>query len=295
MSCCEVCNLFKLQIRVRKYQTMLSKHHDFLTAAIEAAQIGGKILRERFAQRHTLQVDHKAEFDFVTAVDRESEAAIVACLRRHFPQHAILAEESGASGGNESEVQWIIDPLDGTANFIHGVPQFAVSIAARAQGQIVAGVVLDPLRGELYTATCNGGTFLNGTRLQVTASTALDQCLLGTGFPFRAKTLLEAYSWMFKSFFGRVRDLRRLGAASLDLAFVAAGRFDAFWEYHLNLWDFAAGVLLVHEAGGLVTGFSADDDFWHSGNILASNGKVHALLQEITQAGYEMSRASVSL
>jgi myo-inositol-1(or 4)-monophosphatase len=269
---------------------MPSKYHDFLAAAIEAARIGGRILRESFAQRHMLQVDNKAEFDFVTAVDRESEAAIVACLLHHFPRHAILAEEGGASGENGSTVQWIIDPLDGTANFIHGVPQFAVSIAAREQDQIVAGVVLDPMRDELYTATIDAGAFLNGARLRVTTSTELHQCLLATGFPFRAKDLIDSYLWMFKTFFGRVRDLRRLGAASLDLTYVAAGRFDAFWEYHLNLWDFAAGALIVREAGGQVTGFAAEDDFWSTGNILASNGKVHAVLQEITRTGYEMSR-----
>jgi len=186
-------------------------------------------------------------------------------------------------------VQWIIDPLDGTANFIHGVPQFAVSIAAREQGQIVAAVVWDSLHDELYTAVREGGAFLNDVRLHVTTSTALSQCLLGTGFPFRAKHLLPSYLWMFQTFFGRVRDLRRMGAASLDLAYVAAGRFDAYWEYNLNPWDFAAGALLVSEAGGRVTGFEAQDDFWRSGNILASNGTVHALLQEITRAGLEMS------
>ncbi|MGH7493922.1 MAG: inositol monophosphatase family protein [bacterium] len=268
---------------------MSSKHQDFLAAALEAAQTGGKILHASFAQRHLLQVDHKAEFDFVTAVDRESEAAIVSCLRRHFPRHAVLAEEGGVSGGDQSEVQWIIDPLDGTANFIHGVPQFAVAIAARERNQIVAGVVLDPLHDEMYTAILGAGAFLNGTRIQVTASTELHQCLLGTGFPFRAKVLLDSYLWTFRAFFGRVRDMRRFGAASLDLAYVAAGRFDAFWEYNLNLWDFAAGELLVREAGGLVTGFASEDDFWHSGNILASNGKVHELLQAITRTGYEMS------
>lgn len=269
---------------------MRTKHHDLLIVAIEAAQTGGDILREKFAQRQGLQIDQKAEADFVTAVDRESETAIVSCLHRHYPGHAVLAEEGGASGAEQSEVQWIIDPLDGTANFIHGVPQFAVSIAARAQGQIVAGVVWDPMRRELYTAQRGAGAFLNGARLQVTASTALHQCLLATGFPFRAKHLLDSFLWMFKTFFGRVRDLRRLGAASLDLAYVAAGRFDAYWEFNLNLWDFAAGFLLVCEAGGTVTGFAEEDDFWRSGNILASNGKVHALLQEITRAGYEMSR-----
>ncbi len=269
---------------------MSSKYYDFLSAAVAAAHLGGKILQERFAQRQTLQVDHKAEFDFVTAVDRESEAAIVAHLKKHFPRHAILAEEGGASGENQSEVQWIIDPLDGTANFIHGVPQFAVSIAAREQEKIVAAVVFDPMRDELFTVIRSGGAFLNRAPLHVTASTELHQCLLGTGFPFRAKELLEPYLGLFKTFFERVRDLRRLGAASLDLAYVAAGRFDAFWEYRLNPWDFAAGVLLVQEAGGAVSGFSAEDDYWSSGNILASNGKMHALLQEITQAGYALKR-----
>jgi len=191
-----------------------------------------------------------------------------------------LAEEGGCSGG-DGEIEWIIDPLDGTTNFIHGVPCFAVSIAARRRGQIVAGVVFDPLRLEKFTAVRGGGAFRNGVRLQVSASRQLQECLLATGFPFRVKHLANSYLRIFQAFFAQVRDLRRMGAASLDLALVAAGVFDGFWEYDLNPWDFAAGSLLVEEAGGKISGFTPEENFWESGNIVASNGHIHALMQAL--------------
>lgn len=262
---------------------MITSNEKLLSVAGEAAGLAGRILLARWRDRPALQVDHKAEFDFVTEVDRQSEQAIVAHLRRHFPQHKMLAEEGGTSGGG-GEVEWIIDPLDGTTNFIHGVPCFAVSIAARRQGEIVVGVVFDPLRQEQFTAVCGGGAFRNGERLRVSSSQRLQECLVATGFPFRAKHLAGSYLRIFHEFFEQVRDLRRMGSASLDLALVAAGVFDGFWEYDLNPWDFAAGSLLVEEAGGRISGFTPGENFWESGNIVASNGHVHALMQDLIAA-----------
>lgn len=256
-----------------------------LTVAIAAAQLGGNILRAHLNVAHTRRIEAKSEFDFVTNVDHESEAVVVAHLQKHFPAHKILAEESGARGEASATLEWIIDPLDGTANYMHGVPNFAVSIAARQHGEILCGVVYDPLRDELFTASKGAGAFLNDKRLQVTNTAHLHDSLIATGFPFRMKELSASYLKMFAAFFAQVRDLRRLGAASLDLAYVAAGRFSGYWEYGLNPWDFAAGVLLVREAGGRVTGFSAHDDFWHSGNILASNALVHTQMEALVAIG----------
>lgn len=257
---------------------------NFLEVGIQAARLGGDILKKHVGEAHTRHVAAKSEFDFVSNVDHESEAAILAHVQKNFPDHKILAEESGAHGENTAGVEWIIDPLDGTANYIHGVPNFAVSIAARQRGEVLVGVVYDPLREELFTAARGQGAFLNGVRLQVTTTARLHDGLIATGFPFRVKELSASYLKMFANFFEHVRDLRRLGAASLDLAYVAAGRFSGYWEYRLNPWDFAAGVLLVEEAGGRVTGFFAEEDFWSTGNILASNGLVHEHMTALVRA-----------
>ncbi len=262
-----------------------SSSKKLLEVALQAAQLGGEILRAHLHEADTRRIAAKSEFDFVTNVVHESEAVIVAHLREHFPEHKILAEESGVSGAATATLEWIIDPLDGTANYMHGVPNFAVSIAARQHGEVLCGVVYEPLREELFTAAKGEGAFLNGKRLHVTTTASLHECLIATGFPFRMKELSASYLKMFAAFFAHVRDLRRLGAASLDLAYVAAGRFSGYWEYGLNPWDFAAGVLLVHEAGGLVTGFTPEDNYWSTGNILASNNLVHAQMETLVRAG----------
>jgi len=262
------------------YQTLLE-------TAIAAAHAGGEALLAMAARRETLRVEAKAESDFVTAADRASEEKIVQHILSVFPEHQILAEEQthGAnaelSAASPATIQWIIDPLDGTTNFIHGVPNFCVSIAAKQGGQVLAGVVWDPVRRELFTATAGGGAFLNGKRIQVSASARLRDGLIATGFPFRTRHLLDSYFRMFQGFLSSARDLRRFGAAAIDLAYVAAGRFDGYWEYALNPWDFAAGILLVKEAGGEISGFAENDNFWETGNILASNGKLHAAMREI--------------
>ena len=252
---------------------------DLLNTAIAAAEIGGEVLLDYLPEIKALKVEAKAEFDFVTQVDHAAEEAIATRIRDRFPEHQIVGEERGLSGSDES-TQWIIDPLDGTTNYIHGVPNFAVSLAVAQGNEMVVGVVFNPLSGELFSAMAGHGAFLNGQPIQVTDNARLEQCLLATGFPFRRKNLVDEYLASFRNFFGKVRDVRRMGAAAIDLAYVAAGRFDGFWEIDLRKWDFAAGVVLIREAGGKVSGFTAGDDFWKTGNILASNGLIHSQLSE---------------
>jgi len=255
-----------------------------LDTAVAAAHAGGAALLALAERRATLVIETKAESDFVTIADRAAEEKIVQHILRVFPDHQILAEEQTAgqsTAGSTAAVQWIIDPLDGTTNYIHGVPNFCVSIAAKQGAQVVAGVVWNPVLRELFTATAGGGAFLNGQPIHVSASARLRDGLIATGFPFRVRHLLDSYFRMFQGFLTNARDLRRFGAAAIDLAYVAAGRFDGYWEYALNPWDFAAGILLVQEAGGEISGFDAHDNFWETGNILASNGKLHSAMQEI--------------
>lgn len=258
-----------------------------LETAIAAAHAGGAALLTMAERRATLQIEVKAESDFVTVADRAAEEKIVQHILKVFPDHQILAEEQTHAAGNaaggimSAPVQWIIDPLDGTTNYIHGVPNFCVSIAAKQNGQVIVGVVWDPMLRELFTATAGGGAFLNGNPIHVSVSARLRDGLIATGFPFRVRHLLDSYFRMFQGFLTNVRDLRRFGAAAIDLAYVAAGRFDGYWEYALNPWDFAAGILLVKEAGGEISGFDEHDNFWETGNIIASNGKLHPAMQEI--------------
>ncbi len=260
----------------------------FLDTAIAAAQAGGDTLLAMAQRREPLRIEAKAEADFVTAADRAAEATIVSRILGVFPDHQILAEEQthSAPAANPATaaagtVQWIIDPLDGTTNYIHGVPNFAISIAARQNGEVIVGVVWDPVRRELFTAMAGDGALLNGRPIHVSASTSLRDSLIATGFPFRVRHLMPSYLRMFHEFMSVTRDIRRLGAAALDLAYVAAGRFDGFWEYSLSPWDFAAGTLLVREAGGSISGFDANENFWQTGNILASNGKLHEWMRKI--------------
>jgi myo-inositol-1(or 4)-monophosphatase len=210
--------------------------------------------------------------EFVTQVDRESEAIIIADIRKAYPNHAILAEESGAAG--ESEYRWIIDPLDGTTNYLHGFPQFCVSIALEHRGRLDQGVVFDPLRQELFIASRGGGARLDDRRIRVSKQTSLEGSLLGTGFPFRGTYDLDTYLETLRTLVPRSTGVRRAGAAALDLAYVAAGRLDGFWEFGLEPWDMAAGVLLIREAGGLVTDADGDEHYMDSGNIVTGTPKV---------------------
>jgi myo-inositol-1(or 4)-monophosphatase len=250
--------------------------HPMLNIAVRAARTAGDLIVRHLDRVDQLTVTSKHRNDFVTEVDRQAEQAIIRVLRKAYPDHGILAEESGTQTGDE--YCWIIDPLDGTTNFLHGFPQFAVSIALRNQGRIEQGVVYDPLRQELFTATRGSGAQLNNRRIRVSRLTGLEGALLGTGFPFKMQEYLDAYLAMFRSLFTDTAGIRRAGAAALDLAYVAAGRLDGFWEIGLKPWDMAAGALLIQEAGGIVGDFAGGHTFLDNGNVAAGNPKVFAAI-----------------
>jgi len=241
--------------------------------AVRAAREAGRVISRNFNRVDRLTIADKGKNDFVTEVDRNAEAAIIAVLREKYPHHAILAEESGAQAGNE--YQWVIDPLDGTTNFLHGIPQFAVSIALKVKGRLEIGVVYNPLSEEMFTASRGEGALLNDRKIRVTARKDLDGALLGTGLPYRDFRYLDHYTGMLKALMQTTAGIRRPGAASLDFAYVACGRFDGFWELGLSEWDFAAGALLVREAGGLVTDIAGGEKFLDTGNVIAGSMKVH--------------------
>jgi len=245
-----------------------------LNIAVRAARSAGNVIIRNLGKLDTLAIHTKDRNDFVTEVDRQAEQEIIYILRKAFPNHGILAEESGLQEGDE--YQWIIDPLDGTTNFLHGFPQFAVSIAMRHKGRLEHGVIYDPLRQEIFSASRGDGAMLNDQRIRVTKRKTLEGSLLGTGFPFKSQQHLEVYLEMFRALFPQTAGVRRAGSAALDLAYVAAGRLDGFWEIGLSIWDMAAGVLLIQEAGGLSGDFSGGHDHLESGNIVAGNPKLFA-------------------
>ncbi|HEY9447774.1 MAG TPA: inositol monophosphatase family protein [Burkholderiales bacterium] len=248
--------------------------HPMLNIAVKAARRAGGLINRATRNLDIVNVQQKAANDFVSDVDREAEQTIIRTLLEAYPDHSILAEESGAAG--KSEYQWIIDPLDGTTNFLHGFPQYAVSIALRHRGAITQAVVYDPGRNDLFTATRGRGAYLNETRLRVSKRTHLKASLIGTGFPIRELQRLDAYLGMLKSMIENTAGVRRPGAASLDLAYVAAGRLDGFWELGLRPWDIAAGSLLVTEAGGLIGDLEGNEGYLESGNVVAGSPKVFA-------------------
>lgn len=253
--------------------------HPALNIAVKAARRAGSIINRATLDLDLVKVSSKRHNDFVTEVDRAAEAAIIETLREAYPEHAILAEESGASG--ESEHTWIIDPLDGTTNFIHGFPQFAVSIALAHNGVVTQAVVYDPSRNEMFTASKGRGAYLNERRIRVSKRTKLQEALVGTGFPFRVFHHVDAYLAIFRELMEKTAGLRRPGAAALDLAYVAAGRFDGFYEFGLSPWDMAAGSLLITESGGLVGDLSGESEYLRSGNIVAGNPKIFAQLLQV--------------
>lgn len=258
--------------------------HPMLTIAVKAARRAGSVINRAARDLDALSVTRKRPNDFVTEADKGAEQAIIDVLLRAFPDHAILAEESGRSGGgsNKSDYTWIIDPLDGTTNFIHGFPQYAVSIGLQHKGIITQAVVYDPASNELFTASRGHGAFLNDRRLRVSKRTFMRDALIGTGFPFRDFTRLDRYLAMLREVTTKCAGVRRAGAAALDLAYVAAGRLDGFWEFGLSPWDMAAGSLLIQEAGGLVADFEGESGYLESGCIVCGNPKVFAqLLQTI--------------
>ncbi|MBS0511752.1 MAG: inositol monophosphatase [Proteobacteria bacterium] len=257
--------------------------HPTLNIAIKAARRAATVINRASTQLDLLTVQSKSPNDFVTEVDHAAEKAIIEVLRDAFPGHGILAEESGETGP-ESEFNWIIDPLDGTTNFIHGFPQYAVSIAQTRNGVLEHAVVYDPVSNEMFTASRGGGAFLNDRRIRVSRRTRLNEALLGTGFPFRQFDNVDAYLGMFRELTQKTAGIRRPGAASLDLAYVAAGRLDGFWEMGLSPWDMAAGVLLIQEAGGLVSDLSGESNFMTTGNVVAGSPKIFGQLLPIIQS-----------
>jgi myo-inositol-1(or 4)-monophosphatase len=259
---------------------MGSKKSEFLITALNAAQRAGEVIIQNLGTLSKEDVDYKEASDYVTRVDRESEQIIIDTIHEVFPEHHFLAEESlhdtGAGG-----YLWIIDPLDGTTNFIHGYPQFSVSIALQHDKEMITGVIFDPLRNESFTTDRGKGAFLNEKRVTVSKD-SLQTSLITTGFPFRKKEFIDLYLRLFRNIFDRVSDIRRAGSAALDLAHLASGRCDGFFEIGLSPWDIAAGSLLIRESGGVITDFGGGEDFLSTGNIVAGSPDVHReLLKEV--------------
>lgn len=258
--------------------------HPLVNIAVSAARAAGNFIMRNQERVEQLQIECKSRNDFVTQVDRGAEREIVSIIQRAYPQHAILAEESGSLGDTGAEVTWIVDPLDGTTNFLHRLPHFAVSIGIQVRGRLEHGVIYAPCTQDLYTASRGEGAQLNSRRLRVSPCKDLDQALVGTGVPLRSGDM-DAYVPMLKNVVAKTAGVRRAGAAALDLAYVAAGRLDAFWELNLKPWDIAAGIVLVQEAGGMVSEIYGAEDVLKSGNILAANAKLHAALAAMLRAG----------
>jgi myo-inositol-1(or 4)-monophosphatase len=252
--------------------------HPMLNIAVKAARRAGSIINRAALDRTQLEIRAKRANDFVTQVDRAAEAAIIEIVRQAFPDHAILGEESGAIEGkgaaSKAEYRWIIDPLDGTTNFIHGFPQYCVSIALQHRGTTAHGVIYDPSKNELFTASKGRGAFLDDRRIRVSKCESLKNALVGTGFPFKEMSRLDLYFRQLREVMQVAAGVRRAGAAALDLAYVAAGRMDAFWELGLSPWDMAAGALMIQEAGGLVGDLSGDSGYLESGDIAAATPKL---------------------
>lgn len=253
-----------------------------LTIAVRAARRAGDLILRNLNRTRPQDISSKGWNEIVTEVDVRAEEDIKETIRRSYPDHAFLAEESGNSG--DSDHVWIIDPLDGTTNFVHGFPVFAVSIALQVRGQLEVAVIYDPTRQEMFTAVRGGGAQLDGRRIRVSGTTQLKDTLIGTGFPYRENVKhMDAYLGMLKTVVENVSGVRRPGAAALDLAYVAAGRFDGFWELGLKPWDIAAGALLIQEAGGIISSVRGDSHFLETGNVIAGSPKVHEALSRLLQ------------
>ncbi len=250
--------------------------HPQLNIAIKAARRAGTLINRAALDIDRLTVTKKGPADFVSEVDRMAEAAIIGVLREAYPDHAFLGEEGGAVG--ESEYQWIIDPIDGTTNFLHGFPVYCTSIALAHKGVVTQAVIYDPVRNDLFTATRGSGAFLNDRRIRVSQETRMEDALIGSGFPFSSMEHQERYLRMFAEVMRKTAGIRRPGSAALDLACVAAGRYDGFWELGLKPWDMAAGTLLIQEAGGLVSDLEGEDRFLQTGHVVAGNPKIFAQL-----------------
>jgi myo-inositol-1(or 4)-monophosphatase len=252
--------------------------HPMLSIAVRAARRAGSVINRAALAGGGLQVRAKRANDFVTEVDKTAEAAILEVVHKAYPAHAILAEESGAAG--DGEFRWIIDPLDGTTNFIHGFPQYCVSIGVEHKGALEHAVVYDPIRDELFTATKGRGAYLNDRRIRVSKCAKLGEALVGTGFPFKELSRADLYLRQLRRVMEKSSGVRRAGAAALDLAYVACGRLDAFWELGLSPWDMAAGALLIQEAGGLVSDLQGEQTYMASGDVCAAAPKLFPALLE---------------
>ncbi len=269
--------------------------HPLLNTAVKAARRAGSIINRASLDLDLLKIGRKAPNDFVTEVDRAAEAAIIEVLSTAYPDHDFLAEETGVAGANgkrsiTSDYVWIIDPLDGTTNFIHGFPQYAVSIALSHRGQITQAVIYDPVHNDLFVASKGKGAQLNDRRIRVSQRDRMDEALIGTGFPFRDFESLDIFVSMFKDLTQKTAGLRRPGAASLDLAYVACGRLDGFFEMGLMPWDAAAGSLLILEAGGLVGNFKGDGEYLFEENIIAASPKIFGQMVN-TLSRYQLPKA----
>ena len=248
--------------------------HPMLNVAFQAARTASRDILDAMQRMDKVQIDMKGHHDYVTSIDRHTETVLMEAINKTYPRHHIITEESGVHSGKDSDVTWIIDPIDGTTNFIHGFPQFAISIAIRFGDKIEHGMVYDVTRDELYTASIGKGAQLNNRRLRVSQCIKPEHALLSTGFPFKNEDMYREYFKSFDKIFPKVSDIRRAGSAALDLAFVAAGRLDGYWEGDIKPWDIAAGALLVQEAGGRVSDYAGSSNFLTSGNIIAGTPKM---------------------
>jgi myo-inositol-1(or 4)-monophosphatase len=251
-----------------------------LNVAIETAREAGKYLKQHLGKIRNIQVKDGQEKNLVTEIDKKSEEMIIGNIRKHFPGHSILAEEGGV-GAEQSDYKWIIDPLDGTANYTHGFPVFSVSIGLEFKGELIAGVIYDPNFDEMFSAEKGKGAYLNGRKIRVSSAKTLDHSMLVTGFPYNISENPDHAVEHFVTFLMKAQAVRRMGSAAIDLAYVAAGRLDAFWEVALQPWDMAAGIVLVREAGGVVTNFAGNPINVYNKQLLASNGIIHEEMKQI--------------
>lgn len=257
--------------------------HPMLNIAVQAARSASRLLLRFMDQLDKVEVSEKDTNDFVTQVDKLSEETIISHIKKAYPDHAILSEERGYEKGRREEYCWVIDPLDGTRNFMQGYPQFSISIAIMKHNVVELGLVYDPLRQELFTATRGQGAYVNSRRMRISAPKKIEQALIGTGFPYKNKESIKNYLKIFESVFSQCGDIRRAGSAALELAYVAAGRLDGFWESHLHSWDIAAGALMIKEAGGIVTDFQQGENYLERGDVVAGNMKIHKELLSLIQ------------
>jgi myo-inositol-1(or 4)-monophosphatase len=273
----------------------MNQYEKELEIAVRAVREAGSLVKDSYAMLRGSDVREKHTNDLVTIVDMKAQDTLISRIRGSFTEDFIVAEEHMGSEVNEGidprrARRWFMDPLDGTTNYIHAFPMFAVSVALESEGRLVVGVTYDPLRDELFHAVRGGGAFLNGRPIHVSSIDDRRRTLLGTGFPFRAHRYLDDYLATFRFFFAHARGVRRAGSATLDLAYVAAGRLDAFWELTLSPWDMAAGVVLIEEAGGRVTDFFGGVDFLQTGHIVAGNGRFHDWMLEAIQKVFPPGR-----